>query len=319
VDRREFLGGAAAAGLLLALAPDALARRLGGLPVALVTADTEAHVAAVRLTDGGIQRTIATLAGPRSIETVGRTAVVAHTAGGAVTLVDGPDLRARRVLRGFAEPRYTAAGADGRLAYVTDSKNGEVVVVDVQRDRVVHRTDVGGPARHVSVFGRTLWTSLGTKAERIAVVDLSEPERPRLRGHVRPPFLAHDVGFTPRGARVWVSSGDRGRLAVYDARSLRRLFVLAADAPPQHLTFLPGKAYVTSGDDATLRVHALDGRRLRTTTIPTGSYNVQQGWGVILTPSLSQGTLCVVDGRGGVRRRVEVAPSSHDACFVMAR
>ena len=319
MNRRDFLGCTAAAGVLLVVAPDALARRLGGLPVALVTADTESHVAVVRLTDGRVQRRIATLAGPRSIESAGRTAVVAHTGGGAVSLIDGPDLRVRRVLRGFGAPRYTAGAADGRLAYVTDSARGEVVVLDLVRDRVIHRTDVGGPARHLSLFGNRLWTSLGTKAERIAVLDVSDPLRPRLQGHVTPPFLAHDVGFTPRGARVWVSSGDRGRIAVYDAAARRRLFVIAADAPPQHVTFLDRSAYVTSGDDATLHVHGLDGRLLRTTRIPQGSYNVQQGWGVILTPSLSQGTLCVVNGRGAMRNRIDVAPSSHDACFTMAR
>ena len=319
MNRRELLHGAAAAGLLLATAPDALARHFGGTPIALVTADTEGHVAVVGLGEGRVVQRISTPAGPRSIQTVGRTAVVAHTDGGAITLIDGPELRIRHILRGFGAPRYTAASRDGRIAYVTDSARGEIAVLDLVRDRVVHRTDVGGPARHVTAFGDTLWTALGTKAERIAVLDVSAPLRPRLTGHVEPPFLAHDVGFTPRGARVWVSSGDRGRIAVYEAGSRRRLFSLAVDAPPQHVTFLAGRAYVTSGDDATMRIHALDGRVLRIRAIPQGSYNVQEGWGLVLTPSLSQGTLCVVDAGGAMRNRLRVAPSSHDACLVLAR
>jgi DNA-binding beta-propeller fold protein YncE len=319
VNRCEFLRGAAAAGLVLAVTPEALARRFGGTPVALVTADTEGHVAVVGLSEGRVVQRISTAAGPRSIQTVGRTAVVAHTESGAVTLIDSPDLRIRRILRGFGAPRYTAAGRDGRIAYVTDSERGEVAVLDLVRGRVVHRTDVRGPARHLTAFDDTLWTALGTKAERIAVLDVSAPLRPRLTGHVEPPFLAHDVGFTPGGARVWVSSGDRGRLAVYEAAAGRLLFALAADAPPQHVTFLAGRAYVTSGDDATMRIHALDGHVLRMRAIPQGSYNVQEGLGVVLTPSLSQGTLCVVDARGAMRNRLRVAPSSHDACFAMAR
>ena len=315
MDRRAFLAGA----LLLAAAPEAFARRLSGVPTALVTADTEAHVAVVRLTDGRVIRRLATAAGPRSIETVGGTAVVAHTEGGSVTLIDCLTLKVRRVLRGFGAPRYTATGAGGRVAYVTDSARGDVAVIDLALGRVVHRVEVGGPARHVSAFGRSLWTALGTKAERIAVLDVGDALRPRFVATVRPPFRAHDVGFTPRGARAWVSSGDRRRIVVYDTRSRRRLFALAADAPPQHLTFHAGRAYVTSGDDATLRVHDLDGRLVRTTRIPQGSYNVQEGGGVILTPSLSQGTLCVVEAGGRVRDRIEVAPSSHDACFTMVR
>jgi hypothetical protein len=72
---------------------------------------------------------------------------------------------------------------------------------------------------------------------------------------------------------------------------------------------------VTSGDDGTLRVHALSGRLLRVTPIPVGSYNVQRGPGRVLTPSLAHGTLCVLDDAGNVSRRVHVASSSHDACF----
>ncbi len=318
MNRRQFVSAAAVVPVLLAYAPQAFARRFGGTPVALVTADTEARVLAVQLPTGQIYRKIATLPRPRSIETVGAVAVVAHTSEGAVSLIDAASLRVRRVLRGFDEPRYTAAGRNG-LAYVTDSARGEVVVVDAVRGRVVHRTELGGPARHLTLAGNALWVALGTKAERVAILDVTDPVRPRVRGRIDLPFLAHDVGFTPGGARVWVSSGDRGALAVYDARSRRRLFSLPAGAPPQHLTFLNRTAHVTSGDDGTLRVHSLDGRVLRTTRIPQGSYNVQNGWGVILTPSLSQGTLCVLGERGGLRSRVRVAASSHDACFVMAR
>ena len=85
------------------------------------------------------------------------------------------------------------------------------------------------------------------------------------------------------------------------------------------MTFIGGRAYVASGEDGLLRVHSLDGRASPHHPIPVGSYNVQAGDGVVLTPSLDRGTLCVV-GRGGeVLRTVQVAPSSHDACFVLSR
>jgi hypothetical protein len=148
---------------------------------------------------------------------------------------------------------------------------------------------------------------------------VSRPERPRLRRTFGPPWLAHDVGSTPGGRRVWITSGDRRELAIYGARSGRPLRRLRADAPPQHVTFAGGRAYVTSGDDGLLRVHALDGSLLRTTRVPAGSYNVQQGEGVVLTPSLSQGMLCVVSPGGSLLRHVQAARSSHDACFVMSR
>jgi DNA-binding beta-propeller fold protein YncE len=318
VNRREFLVGAIALPLALRTAPEAIT---GGNPVALVTADTQSRVVVVQLSTGKIIGSIPTLAGPRSVESVsGSIAVVCHTAHGAVSLIHGPTLRVVHVLRGFDEPRYTAASPDGRHAFVTDSARGEVVTVDVKRGDAVGRVRLGGPARHVSISpdGRILWVSLGSKAELVAIVDVSRPGFPRLLHRLRPPFLAHDVGIVPGGRHVWLTSGDRGALAVYDRRAGEVLKRLPAGSPPQHVTFLRGNAFVTSGDDGTLRVQSLrDGRVLETTRVPVGSYNVQEAFGWIVTPSLDRGTFCVLSRTGRLVRRVQVAPSSHDACLVM--
>jgi hypothetical protein len=314
VNRRDFVVGAAA----LVLAPEAAARRLGGgTPTALVTADLESHVVAIELLTGRRSRDIPTRPGPRSIEQVGNLAVVAHTEHGSLSVIDGATLRVRHVIDGFREPRYAAAAHDGQHAFVTDSGDGTVAVVDVAAGTVRRRLTLGGPARHVSYdeARRRLWVALGTKAERVAAIDVSRPGRPRLLRRFAPPFLAHDVGLAPGGS--WVTSGATRELVVYRrGRALR----LRAGAPPQHVTFLDGRAFVTSGDDGTLRVHDAAGRLLRTSRIPTGSYNVQHAFGgLVLMPSLSRGALCIADATGRVVRTVRVARSSHDACFVMSR
>jgi DNA-binding beta-propeller fold protein YncE len=317
VDRRRFLCTATA----LVLTPDAIARALGGTPVALVTADLESRIVAVELQTGRRLATIPTLPGPRSIQAVGNVAVVAHTAHGALSLVEGARLRVGRVIRGLSEPRYAAGSPDGRYAFVTDSGLGGIVVVDVARGGLVGRLELDGPARHVSIdpSGRLLWTALGTKADRIAIVDVRDPVHPRLVGRIRPAFLAHDVGFAPGGKLVWVTSGSKHAAAIFDRSTGRAVVRMPAGAPPQHVTFAGARAFVTSGDDGTLRVHsATTGRVLGGSEIPTGSYNVQEGWGRILTPSLSRGTLCILDQTGRRLRRLQLARSSHDACFVMA-
>lgn len=322
MNRRQLLLAAVAAPVAATLPRPA---RAGGVtPLALVTADLESHVVAFDLFRGRVVRRLRTQAGPRSIEVVAPDqALVAHTEHGLLTFIDLRRLRPRLVVEGVAEPRYAAAHPGGRLAYVTDSARGEVVTLDVRRGRVVHRLDVGGPARHVSVSpeGTSLWTALGTKAPRIAVVDLLDARRPRLLRTIEPPFLAHDVVFAPFGDRVWVTSGDRRAVALYRREGSEPMRTIAADAPPQHVTFeWPGRrAYVSSGDDGTLHTHdALGGRRLHTARIPIGSYNVSFGWERILTPSLGQGTLCEV-GRGGrVIDTSRLARAAHDACFSAA-
>jgi DNA-binding beta-propeller fold protein YncE len=318
--RRELL----AAALALAVDPAAaMGAAAGGAAVALVTADLEAHVAALELGSGRVVRRIGTPSGPRSIESspFGQV-VVAHTGPGLVSILDAATLTLRSVLRGFAEPRYTAMHPGEAIAYVTDSKLGEVVTVDVEHAEVVRRTRIPGPARHLSVdSGTVLWTALGSRAERVAVLDLADPRRPRLARVITPPFLAHDVVVAPDGAHVWVTSGARNALAIYPVRGGAPR-VLAAGAPPQHVAFARQRAFVASGVDGTVQLRRLDGSPLRTTRVPRGSYNVAFGSDAmtfgrpaVVTASLDRGTICVLSPGGAVRVIQRIARSAHDACI----
>lgn len=249
---------------------------------------------------------------------------MAHTEHGFVTLIGTASLSVRAELDGFEEPRYGADRPVGRfvgesvLAYVTDSAAEEVVTVDVLGSgRILWRTRVPGPARHISVSpdGTTIWTVLGSKAARVAVLDASDARRPKLLRTISPPFLAHDVVFSPDGRTAWVTSGDERRIALY--RSERRpVRLLAAGAPPQHVAFARRKAFVASGDDGTVRRHTLDGELVREARVPLGSYNVSFGGARVVSPSLQRGTVSVLDRNGRVRAVQKIARAAHDACVV---
>lgn len=320
MDRRTFLTRAAVGGALLTVAPGALAAR--GRPVALVTADAEAHVAAIDPRNGRLLRRIRTREFPHSIEAVtDRLALVAHSDAGRLTLIDSVRLRGRPVRGALGAPRYTAAHPDGRFAYVTDSERGEVVVLDLSRGRIVRRIDVGGPARHLGIdpLGRRLWVALGSRAEEIVTLDVRRPARPQIVRRFRPPFRAHDVVFAPGGRNVWITSGDQRRVLIYNASTGRIIRRIAAGAPPQHIAFGTRVAYVTSGDDGTLRAHRLDGRLLRETPVPVGSYNISSDHGLIVCPSLTTGTLAVLNRHARSLRRPRVAIAAHDACLMAGR
>ncbi len=296
MDRRSFLLAAAAV-------PFALR---AGVPFAYVTADTESHVAVVDSIHGIVLHRIPTRPDPRSVQRVGDVVVVTHTAVGAVSVLDG--LEVRHVLDTFEEPRYAVASPDGRYAFATDSGRGDLAVVDTRRGEVAGRVKLRLWPRHLTISpdGRTLWIGLGTASPQLAVVDVRDPTRPRLREYVKPSFAAHDVGFAPSG-RIWVTAGQERRISAHGR-------ILVADAAPQHVTFLDGRAFVTSGDDGTLRIYdEATARLLHTTRIPVGSYNVQFLGNRVLTPSLNEGTLCAVGAGGRLLSRTRVAPSCHDA------
>jgi hypothetical protein len=316
MDRRAFLGlGLAALPALSGLR--AAPRRA---PLALATADTESHVVVVSLATGRVAQRLHTVEDPRAIESgPGGHVVVAHPAVGALSVVATRPARVRRVLRGLGAPRYTAIAPDGAHAFVTDGERGELLVVDLRRARIVGGVEIGAGARHVTLdpAGRTLWAALGSSAAAIAVVDVSQPTRPRLRRRVRPPFLAHDVVFSPSGRRVWVTGGREQRLVIMPSGGRGRSVVLEADQAPQHVSFGDGVAFVASGDGGSVRVHDLsDGRVRHVARVPLGSYNVHAAAGSIVTPSLASGRLTILDGSGRVRRELKVARAAHDVCVV---
>jgi hypothetical protein len=285
VDRRSFVLAAAAA-------PFAL--RLPG-PLAYVTADLQSHVAVVDLEHGVVIHRIPTRPDPRSVERVGRSALVAHTVSGHLSILHGGDVR--HVVDGLTEPRYTAAAADRRHAYVTDSGEPQLVTVDVERGAIAGRVQLKLWPRHLARHGDVVVVALGTASPELAIVRDGDVH------YRRAPFAVHDVGFDPHG-RLWLTSGDAKQIWAAGR-------TLAAGSAPQHVTFFNGRAYVTSGVDGTLHTHALDGRQLRAQHVPVGSYNVQFGADRVFTPSLNAGTLTVVGGP-----TVRVAESSHDAAPV---
>jgi DNA-binding beta-propeller fold protein YncE len=322
MNRRELLIAAAATPIGLGWPTGARASARGGTPLALVTADSESRILAVDLTDMRIVRSLAVPHEPHGIEAVDllRAALVMSNESGTITVLDATVPRVRRVLDGFQAPRYAAGDPRGRYAYVSDEGAGQVIAIDVPAARVIGRVEVGKGARHISISpdGTRVITSLGSQAPRLALVDVTRPPRPRLVRTFAADDLAHDVGFTPDGEHVWISSGVDRRLAVHDARTLLRLRALPGDAPPQHVTFddFLHRVYVTSGDSGTLRTYRMaDAKLLRTSRVTTGSYNVCALSGRVVTPSLDDGRLTLLDDRG--LRSAHVAPHAHDACIVV--
>jgi DNA-binding beta-propeller fold protein YncE len=308
--------------LLLAVVavPASNAAPLGGEPVALVTAETQNQLLVVDLSTRHVIRRMRMPADPQNVETT-RTndaGAVVSTSAGAVTLLALPGLRVRRTLTGFRSPHIAAFAPNGRYLYVTDDARGRLVTIGLRRGRVVSDTFVGFGAHHMSFRPghHELWIVLGERARSIALVDTTYPSRPRRTGFFSPGGLVHDLAFAPGGRRVWIGYDDRSSVGVFDVRTRRLLASLPAGPPPQHLAF--GRyAYVTSGNEGRLRIFSLGGRLLGVARTPVGSFNLGLGGSVVLTSSLSGGSLTELHASG---RRIwtrRVAPTARDAAFAV--
>src|SRR5919197_265734 len=207
MDRRAFLGLGLAA--LPALAGMRVAPRRE--PLALATADTEAHVVVVSLGSGRVVRRLHTTEDPRSIESgPGGHVVVAHSAVGAVSLLSASPVQVRRVLRGLGAPRYTAIAPDGAHAFVTDGERGELLVVDLRRARIVAGVEVGAGARHVTLGDRVAFVASGDGGS-VRVHDLADG---RVRHVASVPLGSYNVQ-AGAGAIVTPSLAS-GRLTILD-------------------------------------------------------------------------------------------------------
>ena len=310
--------------VLMVAAGDGRGTRAGGTPVGLVTAETLNQLVAVELPSGRVLKRLRMPRDPQNVEVQTRLALVVSPAAGAVTLVDTQKLRVRKVLRGFGSPHIVAVAPSGEWAYVTDDARGQLVVIRLACGCVVRKVFVGYGAHHMSFSPdqQLLWVALGERAQSIAVVDTFKPERPRLIGHVDPHGLAHDLAFAPGGTRVWVTYDDRSRIGIFSARTGALLRTLPAGSPPQHVAFDPYSnarhAYVTSGNDGTLRILSLrTGRLLRIVRTAYGSFNLGLYGGFVATSSLYRGMLIDLTGDGRVWLRKRVAPAARDVAVAV--
>jgi YVTN family beta-propeller protein len=293
-------------------------RSAGGIPVALVTAESENELLAVSLPGGRVLRRVHLL-DPEAVAATpsGQVAVVSPT--GTVTLLDWRSLRVLTVLRDFRSPQIAAITPDGQWVYVTDSATGELSVIELQTRRVVDRVFVGVGAHHLAIspnFQRA-WVALGEAAKTIVVLDTSKANRPHVVGRIHPRVPAHDLAFSPNSRTVWVSSAKASYVSVLNAETGRSVATIPAGRGPQHIAFGPythPRAFITSGYSSTIETVNLATRKvIRRQSVPYGSFNLATAGGLVVTTSLLDGALTEFDG-SNLRRLmdVKIAPAARD-------
>lgn len=295
-------------------------RRNGGLPVALVTAETQNELLAVSLPDGRVVRRVRLASDPENVASrANGPAVVVSAKGHTVSVLDWRSLRVLKTFRNFRSPHLAAFAPDGKWIYVTDDGSGVVSVIQLRGLRIVDRVFVGTGAHHLafSPDERRVWIALGERARTIVVLQTDRVDRPRVLARFDPGFRAHDLVFSPNGTQVWVTSDTLSTVAVLSTKTGKVLFSVPAGPPPQHLAFGDSThdAYVTSGYGSRIERVDLRGRVIREVATPYGSFNVATSGGLVVVSSLLDGTVTEFTDRLRRWQSVKVAPVARDVAI----
>lgn len=283
-----------------------------------MTAETENRLLAVDLRSGQVRKRIALATDPENVAADVHVAVVVSPHARTVTVLDRSSLRTVRVLGDFGSPHIPLISPNGAYAYITDDARGTLTTIRLSDATIISEIPVGRGAHHLTASpdGRQLWIALGESANTIAILDTSHPNRPRVIGRFHPGFPAHGLAFTPGSQRVWITSANGSNVEAFSSREHRPLFRVAVGPPPQHLAFDGPYAYLTSGYGNTIEKVALnDGRVLKRTNAPHGSFELDAADGYIATSSLLLGTLAIYNPQLDLLHTLRLAPTTRDVAI----
>jgi YVTN family beta-propeller protein len=127
-------------------------------------------------------------------------------------------------------PAHVIIDAQGKLAYVTNSEDDNVLVVDVAQKKVVGEIKTGKfpHGLRMSPNGREIYVA-NIKDNSVSVIDVAQS-----REVTRIPVgkAPAQVGFTPDGGRAYVSLQDENSVAVIDTAQRKKIASIAVGRNP---------------------------------------------------------------------------------------
>lgn len=184
--------------------------------------------------------------------TTGAGGMGAHgAAGGRLMVLDSLNV-ARGPVADIAigpHPAHVVTSTDGKLAFITDSEENAVQVVDLAAMRILRAIPTGAYPHglRASPDGRELYVA-NVKSESVSVIDtvsLTEVTRIKVgKGPVQ-------VGFTPDGSKVFVSLNGEGKVAVIDRGTRKPVGKLAVGRNPVQVFATPDSKLVYVANQGT--------------------------------------------------------------------
>jgi YVTN family beta-propeller protein len=139
-------------------------------------------------------------------------------------------------------PAHVVTSSDGKLAFVTDSKENVLQVVDLPGKRIVRTIPTGAYPHGLreSPDERELYVA-NVKDGSVSIIDIVDwKEAARIKVGKSPV----QVGFTPDGSKVYVSLKGENKVAVIDRLSRQSMGTLPVGRGPVQVYATPNSKYV---------------------------------------------------------------------------
>lgn len=250
------------AGAFLPLATRDAAASLAGT---VFTADeVGTSVSAVTLPTGSVQAVRLPIA-PHNVDLgadrqtnllVGTPPGTAHGKGtGRVLVLDAADIvrPARQDIPVGQHPADLVLDGDGIHAYVTDSHEGVVLVVDLRAGRTVARIAVGAEPHglRLSPDGAELCVA-NMRAHHLSLVDIRQRKEV---ARIRAGRVPVQVAYIPEGRTIFASVNAENRVATIDRQARRLAGTIPVGRSPVQLAVRPNRRWLYVASQSRHAVH----------------------------------------------------------------
>ncbi len=260
---------------------------------------------------GQIEATLQTGQRPRGmvLSPDGATLYIAASDSNRIEAWDTRTLVKRRDIGSGSDPERLALSPDGRTLYAANEDNSAVSFIDIDSGKVMREVQVAPEPEGIGVSPDG--TLLIATSEVASVAHFIDVASGKVIANLPVGSRPREVLFLKGGSEAWVSSEQRGTIAVFDARTrkMKRLIDLVrafpelenAQAVELELTRDGKRAFVAMGrGDQVAEIDPATYRVVR--AYPTG----HRTWGIALSPddkrlyaaSGLSGTATVIDLQG---------------------
>ena len=177
-------------------------------------------------------------------------------------------------------PAHVIIDAQGKLAYVTNSEDNNVLVIDVAQKKVVGEIKTGKfpHGLRMSPDGREIYVA-NVNDNSVSVIDVAQSKEVTRVPVGKAPA---QVGFAPDGRRAYVSLGDENSVAVIDTAQRKKIATVAVGRNPVQVFATPDGRYVyvanqgteTNPDDTVSVIDATNNSVVATIETGKGAHGV---------------------------------------------